>query len=111
MEEATAVPDLVVTAPAPAEPEHEPGSPITPWHPTQDDILAQQDAAYLRLMFPTIPDEFASQAIREGGGDPAAAIAWATAITDADRAQGIIADAFPVGENKRPDRGSNHGSP
>jgi len=98
MEEAAPAPDLVAPAPAPApaEPESNPGSPVTPWHPTQDDVLAQQDAAYLRRMFPTISDEFVTQAIREGDGDPAAAIAWATAITDADRVIGIIADAFPT---------------
>ena len=96
MEEAAAVPDLLVPAPENPRPESEPGSPLTPWRPTQDDVLAQQDAAYLRRMFPMISDEFVTQAIREGDGDPAAAIAWATAITDADRILGILASAFPT---------------
>ena len=34
--------------------------------------------------------------MEEGGGDPAATIAWATAITDADRVLGVMADAFPT---------------
>ena len=108
MEEAAPAPDLL--APAPAEPESEPGSPIAPWHPTQDDVIAQQDAAYLQRMFPTISDEFVTQAIREGDGDPAAAIAWATAITDADRILGILANAFPPAapeEVKKATLGSN----
>jgi len=94
MEDAVPAPDLL--APAPESPGSEPGSPIAPWHPTQDDIIARQDADYLRRMFPTIPDEFITQAIREGNGDPAAAIAWATAITDADRVLGTLASAFPT---------------
>jgi len=96
MEEATAVPDLLAPAPERPEPESEPGSPLTPWYPTQDDTLAQQDAAYLRRMFPTISDEFVTQAIKEGDGDPAAAIAWAAAISDADRVLGVLASAFPA---------------
>ena len=94
MEDAAPAPDLV--APAPASPDSEPSSPLAPWHPTQDDIIARQDADYLRRMFPSIPDEFVTQAIREGDGDPAAAIAWATAITDADRTLGLLANAFPT---------------
>jgi len=96
MEEATAAPDLLAPPPERPEPESEPESPLTPWHPTQDDVLAQQDAAYLRRMFPTISDEFVTQAIKEGDGDPAAAIAWAAAITDADRVLGVLATAFPA---------------
>jgi len=94
MEDAAPAPDLV--APAAADPDSEPGSPLVPWHPTQSDIIARQDADYLRRMFPAIPDEFVAQAIREGDGDPAAAIAWATAITDADRILGVLASAFPT---------------
>jgi len=94
MEDTAPVPDLI--APAPAGSDSEPSSPLVPWHPTQDDIIARQDADYLRRMFPTIPDKFISRAIREGDGDPAAAIAWATAITDADRVLGVLASAFPT---------------
>jgi len=96
MEEATEAPDLLAPAPKAPKPESEPESPLTPWRPTQDDVLAQQDAAYLRRMFPTISNEFVTQAIREGDGDPAAAIAWATAITDADRILGILDSTFPA---------------
>ena len=94
MEEAAPAPDLV--APAPAEPESEPGSPLTPWNPTQEDAAVQCDTVYLRRAFPGLSDEFVLQAMEEGGGDPAATIAWATAITDADRVLGIMADAFPT---------------
>jgi len=94
MEDAVPAPDLI--APAPADSDSEPSSPLAPWYPTQDDIVARQDADYLRRMFPTIPDEFVTQAIREADGNPAAAIAWATAITDADRTLGVLATAFPT---------------
>jgi len=110
MEEATAAPDLLAPAPEHPEPESEPGSPLAPWCPTQDDVLAQQDTAYLRRIFPTISDEFVTQAIREGDGDPAAAIAWATAISDADRVLGVLASAFPAatpGEVKEATMGAN----
>jgi len=94
MEEVVAVPDLVT--PAPEDPESEPGSPISPWAPTQEDENARRDTLYLRQMFPTMSDEFVLRALEEGNGDPAATIAWASAITDADRVLSVIADAFPT---------------
>ena len=94
MEDEAAAPDLV--APAPEDPESEPGSPIDPWAPTQDDENAQRDTLYLRQMFPAISNEFVLRAMEEGNGDPAATIAWASAISDADQVLGIIADAFPT---------------
>jgi len=96
MEEAVPAPDLV--APAPAEPKSEPGSPLIPWSPTQEDAAVQQDAVYLRRAFPGLSDEFVLWAMEEGGGDPAATIAWAAAISDADRVLGVMADAFPTAD-------------
>jgi len=94
MEEATAVPDLL--APAPEDPEPTPGSPIDPWAPTQEDENAQRDALYLHQVYPAMSDEFCLRALEEGHGDPAATIAWASALSDADRVLGILADAFPT---------------
>jgi len=96
MEEAVPAPDLV--APAPVEPKSEPGSPLTPWDPTQEDAAVQRDAIYLRRAFPGLSDEFVLRAMEEGGGDPAATIAWAAAITDAVRVLGVMADAFPTAD-------------
>jgi len=96
MEEAVPAPDIV--APAPVEPESEPGSPITPWDPTQEDAAVQRDAVYLRQAFPGLSDEFVLRAMEEGGSDPTATIAWAAAISDADRALGVMADAFPTAD-------------
>ena len=94
MEEAAPAPDLV--APAPTVPESEPDSPLAPWDPTQEDAAIQCDAVYLRRAFPGISDEFVLRAMDKGGGNPAATIAWAAAITDADRVLGVIAEAFPT---------------
>ena len=89
-----AVPDLV--APPPEDPDSEPSSPIAPWDLTLEDTDTQRDVAYLRQVFPGISDEFILRAMEEGGGDPAATLAWATAINDADRVLGVISDAFPT---------------
>jgi len=94
MEEAAPAPDLV--APTPEDPEPTPGSPVDPWAPTQEDEAAQRDTLYLRQVYPAITDEFCLQALKEGRGDPAATIAWAAALFNADRVLGVIADAFPT---------------
>ena len=94
MEDAAAAPDLV--APAPEDPEPTPGSPVDPWAPTQDDENAQRDTLYLRQIYPAMSDEFCLRAVEEGNGDPAATIAWAATLSDADRVLGVIADAFPT---------------
>jgi len=98
MEETEAVPNLVT--PAPEDPESEPGSLIAPWNPTPEDASTQRDVTYLRQAFPRISDKFVLRAMEEGGGDPAATIAWAATISDADQVLGVIAGAFPTATPK-----------
>ena len=99
MEDAAAVPDLIT--PAPVNPESTPGSLIDPWAPTQEDESARRDTLYLRQVYPEMSNKFCLRALEEGHGDPATTIAWAAALSDADRVLGVIADAFPTATPKK----------
>ena len=94
MEDVTAAPDLV--APPPEEPASKPSSPIALWAPSQDDASTQRDVAYIHHVFPDTSNKFLLRALEEGEGDPAATMAWATAINDADKVLGVISEAFPT---------------
>ena len=94
MEDVVAAPDLV--APPPEDPDSKPGSPIAPWNPTLEDANTQRDVVYLHQVFLGISDEFVLHTMEEGGGDPAATITWAAAISNANRVLGVISDAFPT---------------
>ena len=93
-----AVPDLV--APPPEEPTSKPSSLITPWAPSLEDIDAQKDVVYLWHMFPKISDKFLLHTLEEGSGNPAATVAWATAINGTSRVQDIISNTFPTAPPK-----------